>query len=276
MKKNPIGKQMPPIAPQKLSPAGLNMTKWIKKTHLIYATSFILFGFSLFSTSKWTTHKEKSPLVFSNSNFQLEIKRYPFSLDVKNKLNNHLIFNSLKLTDENNHIIPLDYLIEPKKRFGRSYASSQGLNHESYSFIVSSHMRKDLRYRVTFKTKNLGINVSLFPMNIITKKFSMRKNLKLTIHDNNLINAASKKVVNLLDKVDKVDKADKDKSTFFQSEFFTINKIKDKVSHLKINKFYKNISLSSANNEMFFSLNFSNTQVKMNDAKVTYQSKSLK
>jgi hypothetical protein len=239
------------------------MKYWIKKTHIIYSISFILFGLSLLLTAKWTTN-ERFPIVFSDSNFQLKIKRYPFSLQVKNKYNNNLVFHTLKLTDQINHILPLDYLIEPKKKSGRSYASSHGLNHESHSFIVSSHMRKELRYRVTFRTRSDGINISLFPMNSTTKRFSENKKLNLIIHNNN----PSSHISN--------DMKEMDTLTFFQSRLFTINKIKDKISQLKVNKFHNNISLSSANNEMFFSLNFAGVQAEISEAKVTYQQNSLK
>ncbi|MBT7610987.1 MAG: hypothetical protein HN576_14590 [Bacteriovoracaceae bacterium] len=240
------------------------MNKWINKNHLIYSISFFLFGVSLVTTSKWTTPKTKVPMQFIKNLYELRISRFPFVLKVKDKRDQRLSLSTIKLKDANNHVLPLDYLIESNNRATRSYASTNGYNSESYSFIVSSHMRKDIRYKVIFKTKRNGIDFSLFPMNNITRKYSKDKTLNLTIKNNDLIKKELPQPTYI------------DKLVFFQSDMFALNKIETKNSHLKVIKNFNHLKLSSANDEMFFGMIFSRINIRNNDHKVSYRTKDLK
>jgi hypothetical protein len=241
------------------------MNNWIKKSHLSYSLSFLLFIVSMVTTSRWSNNVNQGPIQFFESSYQLKITKYPFSLRLKNKEIDDFFITSIKLTDRYNHILPLDYLIESKSHQGRFFVSEQGLSNESYSFIISSHMRKDLRYKVLFKTKKGSINFSLFPLNKITDYFSNNKILNLVIKNKDLVHVKSNQITSM------------NKTVFFKSDMFTLNKIEDKSSNLKINKSFNNLKLSSANNEMFFSMNFvQRMNTEKVDAKVSFRTKSLK
>ena len=214
----------------------------------------------------------------SRTYYKVNLVNFPFSLKVTDQKKNLILLKSISLMDDKNHFIPLDYYVENSKDNENHDTSiedeSMDSKKEHYSFLISSHMRKELLYRVTIKTKKEGINVSLFPVNSISKKYSLNKSLKLIIEDNQLKNEGhlAKKTGDHLGrslanefKKDLVNNQD-----IFVSKHFNIKKIESKSSNFKINQDYNKLTLSSKDNMMHFSLNLNGIPV-ITPEKISYQ-----
>lgn len=236
------------------------MKKWITKSHIIYTFSLGLFILSLFGTHQYTSPKGPENLIVSKTFYDLNLTQFPFSVKLTDQHKNNIKISQINLFNSKEHYIPLDYFVDSnnKKITSKKLVKEFRTQKESHSFIVSSHMRRDLLYKITVKTRHEGVDVSLFPMNAVSKVYSRDKKLKLSIVNNDI----SKNI--------KRDVAQKVDSSFYESQLFSLKKFKDHSSKLKVNIEYNKLTVLSFDNKMSFTLDLKSI-VKTSGERVSFK-----
>lgn len=233
----------------------------------------LLFVFSIFGTHDLTSPKQKKKIVVSRAFYDVEINPFPLSFQVNDQKKNHVNLKNLRLVDQRGHFIPLDHLVWNKEETKR-YPSSNGMKFyheeseedeadytskkEDYSFIVTSHIRKDLQFKATIHTRPDGMNISFSPLNPASKRYTKNKTLRLTILNDSISEKTSTIYLS------------RDNQKIFNSNLFNVHGYNSSKAGIKANKNHNKLTLSSNNNELFFSLNLNSLRDKSSN-KVTYQ-----
>ncbi len=234
------------------------MNQCIRKKHIIYFLSSFFYIFSWPGASKKRPPKQIEPLQFSKASYQFKLTKHPFSISLIDPHQNTFLLKNLALVDHKNQELPLNYIMRKKNNKDNSRYLSPGeikdLTKKTYSFVISSHAKRNLQYKLSLVAKEDGIKLNLSPMNSFSKNYSQGKRLILKAEGKDFF---KKNLLGLLGRSDH-QKANQD-ITFDISDFFKIiaNKDSFKLQRGKSNT----MNIHSKNNQLLFKIQLKNQRL---------------